>query len=96
MLPAEASDVDAGHIDLLTSTAHQYVLQKKKFNAGSEKCAYRFLRSVDDRLTLHVEPRVQDHLSAGGFPHGLEKDIEFLVVDLRNSLLARRTAEPPA
>ena len=71
MLPAEASDVDAGDLDLLTATAHQYVLQKKKFNAGSEKCAYRFLRSVDDRLTFHIEARVENHLPAGNPAHCL-------------------------
>src|SRR6266481_3448763 len=77
---AEPNFVKPADLDLLTATAHQYVLQKEEFDAGSEKSANCFLRGVDDRLAFHVEAGVEHHLPARNSTDGPQQRMKCRVV----------------
>ena len=72
---------------------NQDIFEEQKLNPGSEKRLERLARRVDDRLSLDVEARVQNHLATGQFPHLLEKCMKVAVVLFRDGLDTSRTVD---
>ena len=79
MGPVQPGPAD-GDLDLAHAAAHQNILKKEKVNTGAEKSLNRLSRSVDDRLALDVEARIEHHLPARGLSYRLQQRVELLVV----------------
>ena len=56
----------------MSPSCNKVVLKKETLNSSSQECFYRLAGSVDDGLALHIETRIQNHLTAGGFTDGLQ------------------------
>src|SRR5262245_37300330 len=73
----------------MSPSRNEVVLQKQTLNSSSQERFYRLSGSVDDRLALHVETRIQNHFAPGGFPDCLQQRMEVAIVSCRDSLNAR-------
>src|SRR5579871_407015 len=75
---------------LLLTAGNQRVLQKQVFDAGPQKGFDRLLRSVDDRLPLHIEAGVEQHFPARGLSYSFQKSMKIGIIRGGHGLHASR------
>jgi hypothetical protein len=56
------------------------VFQKQIFDPGSEECLDGFAWGIHDRLPLHIEAGVENHLASGYATRGLQESMKRFVI----------------
>src|SRR5215471_4772579 len=59
---------------------NKVVLQKQKFNTGTQESFDRFFRRVNDRLAFHIEAGVKHHLPSRGFSNRFQQLVKMRIV----------------
>ena len=72
------------------SPANQRILQEQELDPGSQEGIDRLSRRIHDRLTLHVEARIEHHLAPCQLADLFEQSMELEIVLRRYRLHARR------
>ena len=62
------------------SPANQRILQEQELDPGSQEGIDRFSRRIHDRLSLHIEARIEHHLAPGQLADRLKQRVKLEIV----------------